>query len=157
LPSGTLFNFQSATLTTPVSTTSTSFTTATGLSVVITPTSSSNKILIRAVVQIAANLTTNTGFFQLARGSTAIGVGTSVGSRTACGADGNSSTATSSMSTIVLEWVDSPATTSATTYNFQFATQVVSDAVVINSSVTDTNSATFPRTASIITACEIHA
>lgn len=156
LPSGSLFNFHQAQLTTPVTTTSTAFATATGLSVAITPTSASNSVLVRAVVQYGCNGGSTQALFQLTRGSTPIGVGTSTGSRLAVGAAGKAPTLVD-VTTAVLEWLDSPATTSATTYNLQFASIVSGQTVAINSSVTDTNSASFVRMASTITVYEVHA
>ncbi len=154
VPTGAMFNFQQAQLTTVVTTTSSTFSTATGLSVTITPTSSSNKVLVRAVVQIGVSIAANEGYFRLFDGSVAIGVGTSVGSRTAVGAACAPGSAAIG-ATIVMEWLDSPATTSAKTYSVQFASNVNGQLVAINSSATDTNSATFPRMASTISACEI--
>lgn len=155
LPSGTLFNFQFTTLTTVFTTTSTSFTDITGLSVTITPTSSSNKILVRAVVGVDAASATSAAAFQLVRGSTPIGIGTSVGSRTACTTQ-SSAPGVSQMASATLEWVDTPATTSATTYKVQILTNVAGT-VGVNASSTDTNTAQFPRTVSIISVCEIKA
>jgi hypothetical protein len=60
------------------------------------------------------------------------------------------------MTSVTMEWLDSPATTSATTYKVQFLAGAA-NTVAINSSITDTNSATFPRTASTISVCEIRA
>lgn len=151
LPTGALFNFQQAQLTTPVTTTSTTFVDATGLSVTITPTSASNKVLVRASIQVGTS--TSQCVLKLVRGSTDIAVGTSVGSRQACSA--NTLTVGSSvMGSITIEWLDSPATTSATTYKIQFLSGA-GVAVAINSSVLDTNAATLPRTASTISVCEV--
>jgi hypothetical protein len=156
LPAGTMFNFQQTQLTTPINTASGSFADASGLSVAITPTSSSNKVLVRAVIQFGVNPGITAAMFQLVRGSTAIGVGTTVGSRTAAGASGDTA-GTSVMASIVMEWLDSPATTSATTYKVQYLSTVGGQSVFINSSSLDTNSASLPRTASTISVCEVHA
>lgn len=157
LPSGTMFNFQQGTLTTPASTSNTSYT-DTGIIVSITPTSASNNVLVRAVVQVGGT-TTVQSYFQLVRGATPIGIGTSVGSRTACGASAFPTAA--GMTTAVLEWLDSPATTSSTTYKVQMMIATPGGAssgtVTVNSSLTDTNSAAFPRAASTISVCEVHA
>jgi hypothetical protein len=156
LPAGTLFNFQQAQLTTPVTTTSATPAVATGLSVTITPTSSSNKVLVRAVVQWGC-AGANQAYLYLARSSTPIGVGTSVGSRTSCGGSVANAAANAALmfGSVVLEWQDTPATASATTYNVYFATS--GGTLAINSSVTDTNSVNFPRTASTISAIEVKA
>lgn len=156
LPSGTMFNLQQGQLTTTFSTTSTTYTALTGLTVTITPTSSSNKVLVRAVIQYGG-VGGDRFSCQLVRGSTPIGVGTSVGSRLAAGASGNGGSNNALMAgTMVMEWLDTPATTSATTYGVQVTT-AAGNVFNINSTNTDTNSSTFPRTASTITAIEVHA
>ena len=66
------------------STSSTSMTDCTGMSVTITPTSTSSKILVTVIANVGAG-SGYRAMLQLVRGSTAIGIGTSVGSRQACG------------------------------------------------------------------------
>ncbi len=153
LPTGTQFNTQQGTFTTSTSTSSATFV-DTGITVNITPLSASDTVLVRATVQFT-NDTTATGMFQLVRGSTPIGIGTSVGSRDAVGSSQYNSNGTVSMSTCTMEWLDSPATTSATTYKVQYAKEGGTGNIYINRSGTDTNSAGFPRTASVITVCEV--
>ena len=94
--------------------TSTSYQDITGMSCVITPQSSSNKILVRVnltVVDVGAPDTAAT--FRLLRGSTVIGSDT--------GDDRNGialyyTGSAEGMQTVNFEYLDSPATTSATTY-----------------------------------------
>ena len=85
----------------------------TGLSATITPTSSSNKVLVFAVVngvyKSAANTSTN---MILLRGSTTIGSSFYSGS--------NGASTTNVIGSVVFNNLDSPATTSATTYKVQF-------------------------------------
>lgn len=152
LPAGTLFNFQQGQLTTSLSPSNASFADITGLTVSITPTSSSNKVLVRAVLAVSTDAT-NPSFFQLARGGSAIGVGTSTGSRVACGSETFQLAATV-MEPMVLEWLDSPATTSSTTYSVQCQS---GGTTYINRSATDTNTSAFGRGASTISVCEVHA
>jgi len=105
---------------TTTTTTSTSYVDATGLSVTITPTSSTSKILVltSCVFQSWSGTsgTSAGGIYQLVRGATAIANGDflwlSVGAATS-----NFITDTPSS----ISYVDSPATTSATTYKLQFA------------------------------------
>jgi hypothetical protein len=105
---------------TTTTTTSTSYVDATGLSVTITPTSSTSKILVltSCVFQSWSGTsgTSAGGIYQLVRGATAIANGDflwlSVGAAT-------SNFIIDSPSSI--SYVDSPATTSATTYKLQFA------------------------------------
>jgi hypothetical protein len=153
IAAGTMFNLKQGQLTTPVTTTSGTFTDVTGLSIAITPTSSSSTILVRAVLQVGTTATSACQL-RLVRTSTAIGVGTTVGSRNACGAE--SYTASGGMESIVMEWLDSPATTSATTYKVQFLTNDGTTTVSVNARVTDTNISSIPRTTSTITVCEVH-
>jgi len=153
LPTGTQFNTQQGQFTTTASSSSASFV-DTGITVNITPTSASNTVLVRAVVQ-CGNDAAATMALQLVRGSTPIGVGTSVGSRDAVGSSPYQSNPTVSMSCVTMEWLDTPATTSLTTYKVQYEREGGSGSVYINRTATDTNSAGFPRTASTITVCEV--
>jgi hypothetical protein len=94
----------------------------TGLSVSITPSSSSNTILVMASVQ-GINTTSN-AYLRLVRGSTAIGVGTTSGSRSAVSSQNifsNANTANSMLGSS-FQFLDSPSTTSSTTYKIQFIT-----------------------------------
>lgn len=153
--SGLMFNFQQTKLTTQFTTSSSSYTDVTGVSVTITPTSSTSKVLVRAVLQVGTPTTVSCAF-QLVRGSTAIGVATSVGSRTAAGASAYTAAA-STLVTVVLEWLDEPATTSATTYKVQVIVNNGSGTIAVNSSSTDTNNTTGTRAASVISVNEVGA
>jgi hypothetical protein len=152
LPAGTQFNTQSTNLNTTTSVTSSSYADVSGLSVAITPTSSSNKVLVRCSLWVSTN-TSSVAFFQLVRGSTAIGIGAAAGSRTQAGGVVYANQANHGV-LVTMEFLDSPATTSSTTYKVQGLT---SDGVAmqINRSITDTNSAGFERTSSTITVCEV--
>lgn len=134
------------------STTEVAWTDITGLSVTITPSSSSNKVLVRAVTNATMSLTT--GQIRLVRGSTAIGVGDAAGSRVQAGASirdpdvymiRNSS----------IEFLDSPATISATTYKVQFFIQTGGDTLYVNRSSNDTDADYSGRVASTITVMEV--
>ncbi len=92
--------------------------TVTGLNATITPTSSSSKILVQLNMHVGASIDTHVAGLIL-RGSTEIGIADANGSRTrnsfACGiksTGGDWCTAMLSQSVL-----DSPATTSATTYS----------------------------------------
>jgi hypothetical protein len=99
--------------------TGTTYTDVTGLSASITPQSSSSQIICMGQL----NISTSSGelvFGQILRGATVIGNGTggsSVNSITA-----NQVSTSSAMNTIPFFFVDSPATTSATTYKIQIRT-----------------------------------
>ena len=100
-------------------TTSTSYTDVTGLSVSITPTLASSKVLVMVTLQGSQGTTTD-GMFRLLRDSTAISVGTA--GTTLNGFAQVSYDYKNSMFSCSLTFLDSPATTSATTYKVQAVT-----------------------------------
>ena len=99
---------------TDFTTTSTSYVDVTGLSVSITPTSASNKVLVLCGAALSAGA--GRGYLQLVRDSTDIAISTGF-------ATSNQTSATAAsdfMSQYVgIAFLDSPATTSATTYKFK--------------------------------------
>jgi hypothetical protein len=117
----------------------------TGLSVSITPTSSSSKIFISVSVPVSAS---SVAWFNLVRGSTSIGVG-SGGTYSSTFMSSNAGNA-SYISTPAFNFLDSPATTSATTYKLQMFSDA---AATVNKRVGD---AVFATT-STITVMEIAA
>ena len=152
---GTMFNLQQGTKTDTATSTSTSFA-DTGISVSITPTSATNKVLVRAVIQVSTQSNT-AALLKLVRGSTDIGIGDAASSRSRVGASGYTSIATGEVSTIVLEWLDSPATTSATTYKVQWACSVGATTIYLNRAPTDTDASSYPRCVSTISVMEVQA
>ena len=92
-------------------------------------------------------------YFNLVRGSTNIFVGNASGSVTQCTASVQSNSA-SNMMPIAIEFLDSPATTSATTYKIQYQVQS-GGTLYINQYSGETNSAVYCRTASSITVMEV--
>ena len=156
LPAGSVLQVVSTTLATTVSTTSVSptYVDITGLSVSITPRSASNKILISASVHRGISVN-DLSFFQFMRDSTAIGIGDAAGSRTRATMAvyfGNGD-AISQIGAQAMNYLDSPSTTSATTYKVQFCT--ASGTTYINRNSADANNSTVPRTISTITVMEI--
>jgi hypothetical protein len=132
------------------STASTTYTDITGLSVSITPTSASNKILVMFTANVA-----NIGAYgrlQLVRGTTAIAVGDAAGSRIQASSQfydvGGGAQIINAMT-----FLDSPATTSATTYKVQISTP--SSTAYVNRSQDDTDANTRTRTISTITVMEV--
>jgi hypothetical protein len=101
------------------STSSTSFTTITGLTATITPTSSLNKILV--IVQVAySGGNTNANHFKIIGGNTASYIGNANGSETQGVFGGYWNTnQTGILVSGNITYLDSPATTSATTYSVQ--------------------------------------
>ena len=134
--------------------TSTTYTDVTGLTVSITPSSATSKILVFAVVNGAGDTGVTVSSMQLMRGATAISVGDTAGSRVS-----NSATLVAAGSAIysaIATYLDSPATTSATTYKIQVRSNVAGTAYV-NRTANDANQADFSRSASSITVMEISA
>lgn len=129
--------------------------TDTGITASITPASASNKVLVIVTINIGCNGGAATSaWLCLLRGATAIGVGSSPGSRTLV-AGGATLYAQPSMgiNTTTISWLDSPATTSSTTYKLQW--QSNTNTIYLNRSATDTNSSSYPRSASSITLLEV--
>jgi hypothetical protein len=123
----------------------------TGLTVSITPTSSSNKILVIGHLSYAAS---SNLYFRIVRGSNPIGVGDTGGSRISCtGASGYNFTDGNVGENANFNFLDSPATTSSTTYKIQVYGFNI--AQFVNRVVTDTDSNVSPRGSSTITLMEI--
>lgn len=154
MPAGSVLQVVQATKTDTFSSTSTSFADITGLSVSITPTSSSSKVLVRFDVSGSAS---SMAIYRVTRNGTAIGVGDASGS--------HSSSATSSLQWAGVnsdrgtyggwQWLDSPATTSACTYQLQCVTD--GGTWYINRTTADANATGGPRSSSSITVTEIAA
>jgi hypothetical protein len=141
------------------STSQTTFTDITGLSVSITPTSSSSQVLVMVSVGGASMDVGGAEAFRLVRGSTAIGVGTASGSRQATSwrdylgsTDGNVA-----QGGYCFTFLDSPATTSSTTYKLQMIVQGGTGYINRSPSDTDDNRSYGTRPASTITVMEIAA
>ena len=131
---------------------SSSFADVTGLSVSITPTLDTSKVLVFAQVDGADDTGVSSGFVRLARDSTGIDIGDAAASRTR--ASGQfSSGFNGALGTLTYVYLDSPATTSATTYKVQV--QTTSGTIYINRSKDDTNNSNYARGASTITVMEI--
>jgi hypothetical protein len=155
LPAGAVLQVVSTTKTDTFSTSSASFTDITGLSVSITPVSASSKIYVIASLCGAVNGAAGTAQYRLMRDSTAIAVGDAAGSRTRSSsgltyqADGNR------LDSYTFQTLDSPATTSATTYKVQMITSSVT--AYIGRTYADSDVATWSRTVSTITVMEVAA
>jgi hypothetical protein len=154
-PSGSVIQVVSTAKTNVFTTTSTSFTDITGFSVSITPSSASNKILV--LVDLCASQETLESYAKLVRNSTDIYIGDAVGSALrATSANlihiGGGSAAKTSM-----VFLDSPNTTSSTTYKVQVRTRA-SGTLKVNINNDNTTAASDkPVLASSITVMEIAA
>ena len=129
----------------------------TGLNITITPSSSSNKILVMYNVNMANGDDEGHGYLRLHRDTTNIGSAASAGSRTTAIAVVNTGGA-GQMQCVSGTFLDSPSTTSATTYKLLAASNPVNapSTTFINRSNRDTDSANNDgRASSSITIMEI--
>ena len=143
----------STTKTDTFSTTSTSYTDVTGLSVAITPTSATSKILVLFSVNTGASAA-NSNAFVLVRDSTEISIGAAAGSREQATVV-NTVTAANFRMSANAAFLDSPATTSATTYKVQVMSQGATVTINYASGDTDTGGAVYARSTSHITVLEV--
>src|SRR3954463_3355902 len=152
VPDGAAINAQSTTVAGIFSTSSTTFVDITSASVTITPTSANSNVLV--LFQTGGGNNNDHGFIQLVRTSTAIDIGTASGSRTPCTGSTISSQVPTGIDGVSGSYLDSPATTSATTYKLQAL--ATSGTTFIGSSYSDPNSALGGRVATTITVIEIY-
>ena len=132
---------------------STTFADVTGLTVSITPSSATSKIYVMANVSGSATPASVALQMRLMRNSTAIGVGDVAGSRTPV----SMATVPSDngqMNALPVTFLDSPATTSATTYKIQIRGNTA-NTVAVNRGVTDSDTAAYGRAVSTITVMEV--
>ncbi len=156
---GKVLQVVSATKTDTSVSTSTSLADVSGLSVNITPSSSSNKILVFASIQGSARSGWNNMGIVLVRGSTQLCIGDAAGSRSRDSVFMPGMANDSVIQSASINYLDSPATTSSTTYKIQFRVDQDNpgQGVYINRSWNDTDSAGMARVASTITVMEIAA
>jgi hypothetical protein len=156
LPSGVggkVLQVVSTTKTDTFTTTSASFTDLTGMSVSITPSSASNKILILAKVSVGADFGINRAGVKLLRSSTGIFIGDTSSSRTPASSAVFSAN-DDDIEDVNIIFLDSPSTTSSTTYKIQITT-TGSGTICVNRSFSDTDNTAGYRPASTITVMEI--
>ena len=127
----------------------------TGLSVSITPSSTSNKILVFISIQgVLFRPTLNAVMFRLLRDSTAIGIGDAGGSQNRITLS-ESTNSTDSFGNASMQYLDSPSSTSALTYKLQFWQDTPANPLYINRTVNDSNVPSHGRGISSITVMEI--
>ena len=131
---------------------STTWTDITGLSASITPTSASNRILILAHL-MGSNGSADVGGIRFVRGSTTIGVPATAGNRMLVSFVSSSYTG-NNPNNYSMAFIDSPATTSATTYKLQIASGTAT-AQYINRSGSDTDTFVYPRGISTLILLEV--
>lgn len=131
----------------------------TGLSATITPTSADSKILV--MFQAAGARANDLPYFfvRLYRGATEIGSGATASNRTSViQASGIVAVDTTAIGPVSGHFLDSPATTSATTYALHAANVGTgTHTYYVNRSQDDVDAANFPRTSSSITVMEVSA
>ncbi len=120
LPTGSVLQVVSVEKADIFTTTSTSYVDVTGLSASITPTSSSSKILI--LLNITCGTSASDAFFNLLRGSTNIAQGTGGSTSNQTFMINGTSPVGNGMLVTNINYLDSPATTSSTTYKVQTKT-----------------------------------
>jgi len=145
----------STTKTDTFTTTAASFTDVTGLSVSITPSATSSKILVVCMIGASGAPGTASAKIQLVRDSTAIAIGDSASSRTRA-TQGSLHSGANTPDSVAIVFLDSPNTTSATTYKIQGFT-ASGQFFGVNRGETDTDAVGTVRSASTITVMEVSA
>ena len=138
------------------STTANTWVDITGLSVAITPSLTSSKVLIFATLMIGSDAGEGFVYLKTLRGATDLAIGDTAGSRIRAGFGGRAADV-NTCSGYDFTYLDSPSSTSALTYKVQIYAQQGSALAYVNRSKADTDSATFARLVSSITAIEIGA
>jgi hypothetical protein len=152
-PAGSVLQVLQTVKTDIFSTASTTMVDITGLSVSITPSSSSNQILVMFSGQISSANNVNSAGIQLSRGGSAIFIGDTAGNRvraTSMAYGDNIDTQYAGN----FSYLDSPATTSSTTYAIQMRCNTAGTAY-LNRSSADANTTTDFRTPASIIVMEI--
>ena len=155
MPTGSVLQVVSATKTDTASTGSSTFADITGLSVSITPSSASNKILIIASINLGWDNTIAKVGSRIMRDSTAIAVGDTAGSRIRLSGYLYAGVTCETPFVVSVNFLDSPSSTSALTYKWQFSALDNAGTVYVNRGTTDVNSTNVGRTVSSITVMEI--
>lgn len=154
LGAGTILQVVQTDKTNSFTTTSTSFVDVTGLSVAITPSSTSSKILVLGMIAASgANSSNMQG--KVLRGSTDLIVGDAAGSRTRANFSHNTYSQETNITPMCFVYLDSPSSTSELTYKVQVRTSA--NSASINQTEYDSNNTAYTRCASTITAIEVSA
>jgi hypothetical protein len=147
---GSVLQVLSTTKTDTFSTTSATFSDVTGLSVTITPKFATSKIFIQASGQGSTDGSGASGM-RLLRDSTDICIGDTAGNRARI----TNAATSNAFGGWAFQFLDSPSTTSATTYKIQIASLVNSRIHGINRCFDDSDFIYRPRGTSTITVMEI--
>jgi hypothetical protein len=157
---GAVLQVLQATKTDTFSVTGSDFTDVTGLSISITPSNSSNKILVLIHLHLDSTVGGFTNPWRIMRNSTAIAIGDAAGSRRQVTGTGTSVFTLGPLTGVhqAAMWLDSPSTTSSTTYKIQVATYTNSTGTTyVNRGGSDDDNINHARAASSIIVMEIAA
>jgi hypothetical protein len=163
MPAGSVLQVVSTTKTDTTSFASSNtntFVDITGMSVTITPTSATNKILVMYTVGVSLSSGVGTAHIRLYRGATSVGQGNASGNRLGDSLiwRPNGSQYDFDIGPLSSSFLDSPATTSATTYKLAATLgSTYNGTFYLNRSWSDTDNEYSGRTASTITVMEIAA
>ena len=134
---------------------STTFADVTGLTASITPSSTSNKILVLAYVNGAQDVGAAQSGFKLLRDATEIANGDAASNRIRVIGGFSAIDANQLSGTVSINYLDSPASVSALTYKIQASIVAGTGTVFVNRTDTDTDTNAYVRAASTITLMEI--
>jgi len=154
---GKILQVKSATKTDTQSSTTQTYADVSDMSISITPSSTSSKILAFGYCSVAWDSANAKVGIKLVRDTTNILIGDSAGSRQQVTGFLYLGTACNSVFPLTFNYLDSPSTTSATTYKIQFARLDGAGTVYVNRSFVDTDNGTFGRSTSTITVMEVSA
>ena len=149
---GTIVQVKNATKTDTFTTASTSYADVTGLSISITPTSTSNFILIWAFVNGMTN--GSAGYGQIVRDTTAIGIGDAASNRIRASWGMHNAGSGNRAGTFGNTWIEQAQSTSATTYKIQVRHENGSGDIFINRTSNTTDDASCGRYSSSIAVME---
>ena len=156
-PAGSIVQVLQTVKTNVFSTSSTSWTDWTDMSVTITPKSATNKILVTLTSGVSNDTANSFQYVKLVRGSTDIALGDTAGSATRCWIDGAFGNVAAlydvTQKGLAGSFLDSPATTSATTYKVQVIRTLSGTAYFgRTATTTDANRSSIP---SVLTVMEV--
>ena len=156
-PAGSVLQVVQTVKTDTYSMSSTTWTDITGLSLSITPTSTSSKILVFYNLSMSSNAGVYSGMVKLVRDTTDIFLGAEDGIKTRASSGTFSDTYGHPMRSQNNMYLDSPSTTSAITYKMQMRSGYSGFSVYIGRAYSESDTATSSRVPSTITAMEIAA
>ncbi len=122
----------------------------------ITPSATSSKVLVTAVINLGID-DGDACAVKLVRGSTDLNIGDAAGNRTRASGEVRSNAASQDygMQQLSINYLDSPSSTSAVAYKFQWMSPYSSEHLYLNRTWQDNDVADRVRTASTITLMEI--